>query len=171
LQAQYTTGQGLEGHTLLGGWRGRMLKEWTVMTQFTVGTGLPETPIFPAAVPGTGWIGPLRPDLTGAPVYGGKNGAHLNPSAFAAPAIGAWGNAGRNFITGPNTFSLDGAMQRTFRPNKHFFLDVRIDAANLLNHPVSSSWNTIVQSTQFGLPLPQSINQMRSMQATMRVRF
>jgi trimeric autotransporter adhesin len=171
LQAQYTTGQGLEGHTLLGGWRGRMLKEWTVMTQFTVGTGLPETPIFPAAVPGTGWIGPLRPDLTGAPVYGGKNGAHLNASAFAAPAIGAWGNAGRNFITGPNTFSLDGAMQRTFRPNKHFFLDVRIDAANLLNHPVSSSWNTIVQSTQFGLPLPQSINQMRSMQATMRVRF
>jgi trimeric autotransporter adhesin len=169
LQAQYTTGQGLEGGTLLGGWRGRALKEWTLMTQFTVGTGLPETPTFPAAVPGTGWIGPLRPDLTGVPIYGGQNGAHLNATAFSAPAAGAWGDAGRNSITGPNTFSLDGAMQRTFRPNKHFYLDARIDASNLLNHPVFSRWNTVVQSTQFGLP--QSPSQMRSLQVTMRVRF
>lgn len=169
LQAQYTTGQGLEGGTLLGGWRGRALKEWTLMTQFTVGTGMPETPIFPAAVPGTGWINVLRPDRTGAPLSGGANGAHLNPSAFAAPAAGAWGNAGRNSITGPNTFSLDGAMQRTFRPNKHFYLDARIDANNLLNHPVFSSWNANIESTQFGLP--QAVNQMRSLQLTMRVRF
>ncbi|WP_109488101.1 TonB-dependent receptor [Occallatibacter savannae] len=169
LQAQYTTGQGLEGGTLLGGWRGRALKEWTLMTQFTVGTGMPQTPSFPAAVPGTGWIGPLRPDLTGAPIYGGRNGAHLNSAAFTAPVAGTWGNAGRNSINGPNTFSLDGAMQRTFRPNKHFYLDARIDASNLLNHPVFSSWNTIVQSTQFGLP--QSVNSMRSLQGTMRVRF
>ena len=55
-------------------------------------------------------------------------------SAFTAPAAGQWGNAARNSITGPNTFSLDGAMQRTFRPNKHFYLDARIDASNLLNH-------------------------------------
>jgi len=169
LQAQYTTGQGLEGGTLLGGWRGRALKEWTLMTQLTVGSGTPETPSYPAAVPGTGWIGPLRPDLTGAPLYGGQNGAHLNASAFAAPVAGRFGNAGRNSITGPNTFSLDGAMQRTFRPNKHFYLDARIDASNLLNHPVFSSWNTVVQNTQFGLP--QAPNQMRSLQITMRVRF
>ena len=169
LQAQYTTGQGLEGGTLLGGWRGRALKEWTLMTQVSVGTGMPETPTFPAAVPGTGWIGPLRPDLTGVPIYGGQNGAHLNATAFTAPAAGAWGDAGRNSITGPNTFGLDGAMQRTFRPNKHFYLDARIDASNLLNHPVFSRWNTVVQSTQFGLP--QSPSQMRSLQVTMRVRF
>jgi len=169
LQAQYTTGQGLEGHTLLGGWRGRALKEWTLVTQLTIGTGLPETPIFRAIVPGTGSIGSLRPDLTGASIYAGQNGAHLNPAAFAAPAAGAWGTAGRNSITGPNTFSLDGGMQRTFRPSKHFFLDARIDATNVLNHPVFSTWNTSVGNTQFGLP--QSPNQMRSLQATFRVRF
>ena len=91
LQAQYTTGQGLEGGTLLGGWRGRALKEWTLLTQLNVGTGMPETPLIPVAVPGTGWIGSLRPSLTGAPIYGGQNGAHINPAAFAAPAAGAWG--------------------------------------------------------------------------------
>jgi hypothetical protein len=169
LQAQYTTGQGLEGGTLFGGWRGRALKEWTLLTQLDVGTGLPETPIFPLAVPGTGWIGPLRPALTGAPIYAGQGGAHVNAAAYSAPTSGSWGTAGRNSITGPNTFSLDGAMQRTFRPSKHFFLDARIDATNLLNHAVFNSWYTIVGSTQFGLP--QSVNPMRSMQATMRVRF
>jgi hypothetical protein len=169
LQAQYTTGQGLEGGTLFGGWRGKALKEWTLLTQISVGTGLPETPVFLAAVPGTGWIGPLRPSLTGAPISGGQNGAHINPAAFAAPAAGTWGTAGRNSITGPNQFSLDGAMQRTFRPSKLFYLDARIDATNLLNHAVFTSWNSTLESAQFGLP--QSVNSMRSLQATMRVRF
>ena len=179
LQAQYTTGQGLEGGTLLGGWRGRLLKEWTLLTQLNVGSGLPETPILAAAVPGTGYLGPLRPSLTGSPINGGPNGAHLNAAAFSAPAAGAWGTAGRNSITRPGTFSLDGAMQRTFRPSKRFYLDARIDATNLLNHPVFSAWNatvpasssqnTTVENTQFGQP--QSPNAMRSLQATMRVRF
>ncbi|MGA8741915.1 MAG: TonB-dependent receptor [Terracidiphilus sp.] len=169
LQAQYTTGQGLEGGTLLGGWRGRALKEWTLLTQLNVGSGLPETPILPEAVPGTGWIGPLRPSLTGASLYGGQNGAHVNAAAFAAPAAGAWGTAGRNSITGPSQFSLDGAMQRTFRPSKHFYLDARIDATNVMNHAVFNSWVTTLESAQFGLP--QSANPMRSLQATMRVRF
>ena len=169
LQVQYTTGQGLEGGTLLGGWRGRILKEWTLLTQLNVGTGLPETPVIPVAVPGTGWTGPLRPSLTGAPIAGGQNGAHVNAAAFAVPAAGAWGTAGRNSITGPNQFSLDGGMQRTFRPSKHFYLDARIDATNLLNHAVFSSWVTTLESAQFGLP--QSADAMRSLQATMRVRF
>lgn len=176
LQAQYTTGQGLEGGTLLGGWRGRALKEWTLLTQLNVGTGLPETPIFPLAVPGTGYIGPLRPSLTGAPIYAGQNGTHVNAAAFAAPAAGTWGTAGRNSITGPNQFSLNGGMQRTFRPNKRFFLDARIDATNVLNHAVFSSWNTTLGNPILDLPnpqfgLPQSVNAMRSLQATMRLRF
>jgi Carboxypeptidase regulatory-like domain len=169
LQAQYTTGQGLEGGTLLGGWRGKALKEWTLLTQLNVGSGLPETPIYPAVVPGTGWTGPLRPSLTGVSIYDGQNGAHLNAAAYSAPTSGAWGTAGRNSITGPNQFSFDGGMQRTFRPSKHFFLDARIDATNLLNHPVFSSWVTTLENAQFGLP--QSADAMRSLQATMRVRF
>ena len=121
------------------------------------------------AVPGTGSIGSLRPSLSGAPIYSGQNGAHINSAAYTIPAPGASGTAGRNSITGPNQFSLDSGMQRTFRPSKHFFLDARIDATNLLNHAVFSSWVTTLESAQFGLP--QSADPMRSLQATMRVRF
>jgi hypothetical protein len=161
VQAQYTTGQGMEGVALLGGWRGRALKEWTLLTQISAGTGMPETPVYPATVPGTGWIG--------APVNAASGHAHVNAGAYVAPAAGNWGTAGRNSITGPAQFSMDGALQRTFRAGKKYFLDARLDATNLINHAVYSSWNTTVGNAQFGLPV--SVNPMRSVQGTFRLRF
>ena len=62
LQMQYTTGMGIGGKTLMSGWKGTLFKEWTCLTQITVGSGLPETPIYLAAVPGTGVTGSIRPD-------------------------------------------------------------------------------------------------------------
>jgi carboxypeptidase family protein len=169
VQAQYTTGQGIEGGTLMQGWRGRLFKEWTLLTQITTGSGLPETPVYPFTVPGTGVVGPLRPALTGAPIYASSGSAHLNATAYSAPAPGLFGTAGRNSITGPAQFSLDSGLQRTFRPTSRFFLDARIDATNLMNHVVFTTWNTTVGNTQFGLPI--STNAMRSLQATFRLRF
>jgi hypothetical protein len=157
------------GRTLMSGWRGRLLKEWTVSSQITAGTGLPETPIFLATVPGTGVTGTIRPDLTGAPIYSAPAGYHLNVSAFSAPAAGAWGTARRDSITGPDQFTLNGSMSRTLRLRNPFNLDVRIDANNLLNHGAFTAWNTVVNSTTFGLP--ESANSMRSLQGTARLRF
>jgi hypothetical protein len=145
------------------------MKEWTLTSQISSGTGLPETPIFQATVPGTGVTGTIRPDLTGVPIYSAPAGYHLNAAAFSAPAAGAWGTARRDSITGPNQFSLNGSMSRTLRLRDPFNLDVRIDATNLLNHAVFSSWNTVVNSTIFGLPAPA--NPMRSLQVTARLRF
>jgi hypothetical protein len=140
-----------------------------LLTRINAGTGLPETPVYPAVVPGTGWIGPLRPSLTGSPIYISNGNTHLNAAAYTSPAAGTWGTAGRNSITGPDTFSLDGAVQRTFRPTSRFYLDARVDATNLLNHVVFSNWNTTVGNAQFGQPVAPS--QMRSIQTTLRLRF
>ncbi len=169
VQAQYTSGQGLEGGTLLGGWRGRALKEWTVQSTLSYGSGFPETPIFPAAVPGTGDTGIIRPDLTGAPIYGATGNAHLNAAAFAAPAAGQWGTAGRFSITGPDQLTLNSQLARTFRPHGKLYLDVAVNATNTLNHPAFSSWNNAVTSTQFGLPV--SPGGMRDLQTTLHLRF
>jgi hypothetical protein len=168
-QLQYTSGEGLGGGDLLSGWRGRLLKEWTFLTQITAGSGLPETPVYLAVVPGTGVTGTIRPDLTGAHIYNARAGLHLNAAAYAAPAAGQWGTAGRNSVTGPDQFSLDSSLARTFRPSTHFYLDASIDATNLLNHGVFTSWINTVNSTQFGLPL--AANPMRSLQTTVRLRF
>ena len=71
-----------------------MLKEWTVTGIFAAGSGLPETPIYPVAVPGTGYTNVIRPTLTGSPIYTSGGITHLNASAYEAPAAGEWGNGG-----------------------------------------------------------------------------
>jgi trimeric autotransporter adhesin len=168
-QIQYTSGMGMGGGTLLSGWRGTLLKEWTLLGQLSAGSGLPETPLYLATVPGTGVTGTIRPDLTGAPIYQASAGYFLNVAAYSAPAAGQWGTARRTSITGPDQFSLDASLQRTFRLRDPLHLDVRLDATNLLNHAVFNSWNTTVNSTTFGLP--SAANSMRSLELSGRLRF
>ena len=167
-EIQYTTGMGLT-ETLLSGWRGTLFKEWTVMTKMTAGSGLPETPELAAALPGTGVTGPYRPNLTGVSPYKGPNGYFLNAAAYAAPAAGQWGDARRDSIIGPDEFTLDGAVARTFRLRGTKSLDVRVDATNPLNHATYTTWNTVVNEVTFGLPA--AVNPMRSLQVTGRLRF
>ncbi len=169
LVAQYTTGMGLGGGTLLSGWKGTLFKEWTFLTQMTAGSGLPQTPIYLAAVPGTGVTGSIRPSLTGASIYAAPAGYFLNAAAYTVPAPGEWGNAGRDSIRGPADFSLDASLGRTFRLKDRYNLDLRVDATNLLNHVTYTAWNTTTTSPQFGLPV--AANAMRSLQTTLRLRF
>jgi hypothetical protein len=167
-QAQYTTGAGITGGTLVDGVKGRLLKDWTFVAQLTVGSGLPVTPIYLVPVPGTGFIGSVRARLTGT-TTDAPEGYYLNPQAFAAPAAGQWGDAGRNSERGPSQFALNAAIGRTFRWGERFNIDWRIDANNVLNRMVYTGVNTIVGNPQFGLP--NAINQPRKILSSLRVRF
>jgi hypothetical protein len=168
-QFQYTTGATSGVGFLTTGKSGAFLREWTITSQFTFGTGTPLTPTFFSAVAGTGVTGNLRANVTGADFYAGTNGRALNPDAFAVPAPGTWGNAGRNIITGPSQFTMNASAGRTFRWGDRFNADLRIDASNVFNHPVFTSWNTVITSAQFGLLNPAG--QMRTVQTSLRVRF
>jgi hypothetical protein len=169
IQAQYSTGMGLGGSTVMSGWRTALFGEWTILAQLTLGSGTPLTPVFPAVVSGTGMQGSVRPDFTGAALYDGAPvGRYLNPAAIAAPAAGRWGNAGRNTITGPSQFSTMATLSRTFRFTDRMSADVRLDASNPLNHVTYSRWNTSANS-QFGVPA--SANSMRTVQLNIRMRF
>jgi hypothetical protein len=168
-QAQYTTGMGIGGRTLMSGWKGALYKEWTVLTNITVGSGLPETPVYFATVTGTGQTSTIRPNVTGASISAAPAGLHLNPAAFAAPASGQWGDARRDSITGPGQFGLNASMSRTFRLHDRYNLDIRLDSTNTLNHVTYSGWLTTVNSSQFGLPA--GTNGMRTTQLTTRLRF
>jgi trimeric autotransporter adhesin len=165
---QYTTGMGLRG-ALANNWKGKALRDWTVSTQVNTGTGLPLSPVYLAASAGSGVTGTIRPDVTGADVYAAPSGLNLNPAAFRAPQPGQWGNALRNSITGPSQFSMNAAMNRSFQLRDRISLDFRLDVTNVLNTPVFPSWNTTINSAQFGLP--GAANAMRSVQTGVRARF
>ncbi|MGD0796671.1 MAG: carboxypeptidase-like regulatory domain-containing protein [Acidobacteriaceae bacterium] len=169
--AQYTTGMGIGGHTLLSGWRGAAYKEWTFLTNITVGSGLPETPIDPAAIGGSGSSG-IRANVTGQPIHSSSTpGVYLNSAAFTLPAPGQWGDARRDSITGPDQFSLNASMARTFRLHDRYNLDARIDSSNALNHVTFGSFNTTVSSNNTLFGTHAGPNGMRSVTITLRLRF
>jgi hypothetical protein len=167
MSAQYSSGMGARGGALVKGFKGTLLKDWTLNTNINISSGAWLTPsIISGTLGGSSITGPLRAEYTGAPVY--INGA-LNPLAFALPAAGQYGDAGRNTITGPMTFGLNGSASRTFRLGERRNVDIRFEARNALNHVNFGSYNTTVGGAQFGAL--QSPNQMRAITANLRFRF
>jgi hypothetical protein len=170
LTSQYSTGQGARGGTLLSGWKGALVKDWTFSTTLTAGSGLPETPIILSRVAtGTGVTGTVRADYIGGSLAAALPGYGFNTAAFANPLSGQWGDAGRNIITGPMQFGLNASAGRVFRVGERRSFDLRFDSTNVLNHVTYSSWNTTFGGPLFGLP--SGANAMRSMQLTLRFRF
>ena len=168
-QLQYTTGVGLGGGTLVSGWKAALLKGWTFLTSVNAGSGLPETPIFLAALPGTGVTGTIRPNVTGVAIHAAPSGLFLNPAAYAPPASGQFGNAGRDSIVGPTVFTLNGSIGHSFLLDSRRSLDFRLDSTNILNHVAFTSWNTVINSAQFGLPA--AANSMRNLRLIANMRF
>ena len=167
---QYSTGVGTRGGTLVNGWKGTLIKDWTIITNITVGSGLPLSAVVPSTTHGTGVTGTLRPDLTGLSIYSSLvAGTNLNAAAFALPGAGEWGDAGRNIISGPGQFSLNASAGRTFRLGERKNVDIRFDSTNALNHVVATNWNTTVSSALFGSPT--SFNAMRSFTVNLRFHF
>lgn len=171
VQLQYTSGLGIGGGNFLSGWRAATVKEWTFLVPITWGTGLPLNPNYnSAALGGTTTYAPLRPSFTGEPLYTAQGGLFLNPGAFAAPAAGTYGNAGKDSVTGPDQFSLNASMQRTFRVNDRVTLNLRVDSVNALNHPVPTSYGTTYGSPQLGVQIFPTSG-MRKLTTTLQFRF
>jgi hypothetical protein len=89
-------------------------------------------------LPDANVLGTQRPDLIpGVPLYldYGTTGLWLNPAAFRAPAIGAWGNLGRGVLRAPGLFQIDTSLSKRTRITEHLALEFGVEAFNLLNHP------------------------------------
>ena len=172
LNWQYSTAEGRGGGTLIQGRKGALLKDWTVTNSISLGSGMPLTPTVGgvrSTTTGTGITGNLRADATGLPVDAAAPGQPFNYLAFAIPAAGQWGTAGRDTITGPTQFSLNGSLGRTFRVAERKSIDLRFEATNALNHVTFRSFNTTIGSNNLGLLSNPSA--MRSLTATLRFRF
>jgi len=130
---------------------------------------LPLTPIYLTSIAGTGVIGTVRADYTGAPLATSQPGYYVNPAAFALPAPGKWGSAGRNSITGPSQLNLNVGVMRTFALNNRWTAEWHVDATNILNRVTFAGVETRVGSPQFGLA--NRANPMRKLQSSIRMRF
>ena len=89
-----------------------------------------------------GNTGSQRPDLVpGMSIYAASQTINnwFNPTAFAIPAKGAWGNLGRYIARGPGYYDFDTALQKRFSITERVSLKFRAEAFNLFNHPIYAS--------------------------------
>ena len=146
----------------------KALKDWSISGRVTAQTGSPLTALISGNRSGTSSNSPLRADATGLPIDSGTG--YFNLAAFTIPAAGTYGNAGRDTITGPGSFSMDLSLSRSINlHSERRRLEFRVDANNVLNHVNPTGLVTIVNSSQYGLIT--SAGAMRTLSATVRLRF
>jgi hypothetical protein len=156
----------LPGHDRIN----KILEDWTLSGSLTAETGLPLNPMVGGNLSnsaGTGVLGVLRPDATGLSVESGSG--YFNTAAFALPASGQFGNAGRNSIPGPGLVSLNASFGRPFTFGERKSLEFRFDGTNVLNQVNINSVGTTVNASNYGLPL--AVGAMRTISLTLRFRF
>jgi hypothetical protein len=118
---------------LAAGW------QWNVIT--SVASGNPFSPVISFDRAGAKFqsgTSPERPDLipgrSSSPVLGGPT-RYFDPTAFALPEAGFYGNLGRNTIIGPGLLKVDCSINKTFQLTERLHMELRTEAFNLLNHP------------------------------------
>ena len=168
----WTSPAGNAGSRISGnGWAGRLLRDWQLSGSITAQTGTPLTARTlgnTAKLAQTGGIGSGRAEATGLDLASATG--FFNLAAFMAPPVGEFGDAGRNTIPGPSLVSLNAAFGRSFQfGESRRRLELRLEGNNVLNHVNYSNINTVVNATNYGLPV--SAASMRSVTAVLRFRF
>jgi hypothetical protein len=147
-----------------------ILRSWIVAGNIAAMSGLPYTARVLGSLSdsgGSGNFGASRADATGLSVSGSSG--FFNQAAFAPPALGAFGDAGRDTIPGPSRFSVNLSLTRSFHATERNHIEIRIDATNLTNTAIYSNFGTVLNALNYGLPtmaLP-----MRTVKATLRYKF
>jgi len=150
-----------------------LLRNWTLSGGVQAQSGSPFTATVLGNMSdtgGTGVVGSGRAEATGLPITGGT-GEFFNLLAFTLPPPGQFGNAGRNTIIGPGSFTLNTSFGRAFQigGESRRSLDLRLDTTNTLNHVNYTSIATVINAANYGLAT--AAGGMRRMTVSVRYRF
>jgi hypothetical protein len=164
------------GHSML-------LRDWTVSGVGSVRTGFPlnVTVSRSATVMPDGNNSNQRPNIVPGvsliPAAGQTITSWINPLAFAVPAAGTWGTAGKNILQGPGLVQIDAAIARRINLTERANLNFRMEVFNIFNHPELGNPNVNFSSPQFGQitsvvnTTPIGTGSARSVQFAARLMF
>jgi hypothetical protein len=130
------------------GWTNALFGGWTVSSLFQARSGNHLTPFFSSFYTTSPWntgkpldgIGNFfccawRPDQVGDPNAGGSRESWFNQAAYAMPAPGQLGNAGKGSLLGPGTWVVNFAMFKDIVQRERFKLQFTALLDNAFNHP------------------------------------
>ncbi len=156
-----------------GGWMADVLGDWSMSANLSWQSGTPLTARCSscAADVAQGVVGTLRANYTGAAIALSNPtiDQYFNTAAFAIPAAGTFGTAGRNTIIGPGSHSLNAQFTRDVALGQNRSVSINVNANNLLNTVNFASIDTNVNSPTFGQVL--AVNGRRTVRVNLRFRF
>lgn len=151
------------------GWYQKAFGGWQLSGITTLNTGLPINLGINGDRAGTG-LGNQRPDVVGDWQQNARTRFQwFNQSAFALPALGTFGNLGRNIVRGPGTNNWDASLQKNFKFTERLNMQFR---AEFYNAPHHFSWigvGTTLGAANFGQIT--SATDPRSLQFGLRLDF
>lgn len=150
-----------------------IIGDWQLNAILTLHTGQPFTPALGTSTANTGAARPNR--IADGNLPGGERSvnAWFDKSAFTAPALYNFGNAGRDILIGPGAVNMDASIFKIF-PLRILGdsgqIQFRAEMFNALNHPQFDQPNARVDIPQGGTITDLS-NDMREVQFALKVLF
>ncbi len=144
-------------HFALSGWKSALVNNWQIAPLFVARSGTPFTVSTGQDISLTA-EGQDRPNLVNKAAAVTPKTLHrdhtervLNINAFSLPALGTYGNLGRNTFRGFKYVNLDTEVSRMFPIHERLNLDLRLEAFNVLNHPnFSNPASDLNKASTFG---------------------
>jgi hypothetical protein len=139
-------------------WGSVLLSGWETAGIITVQSGRPFTVALLSEIDNSGTGRSIlgfgandRPNLVGNPELSNPTtGQWFNTSAFAFPAPGTFGNAGRNILDGPGFQNVNISLMKNTPLGERLNLQFRAEAFNLFNHPNFNLPDNFLGSPTFG---------------------
>jgi Carboxypeptidase regulatory-like domain len=126
---------------------------WEVSGIVTITSGLPLNPTLTGGQSGNGLPNATnRPDVVGAVSYPHTVNEWFNTAAYAAPALGAWGDAGHNSLRGPGRDNWNISLFKSFvlSEARGSRLELRLETFNTWNHTELNQVSTGFGSGNYG---------------------
>ncbi|MGH9729846.1 MAG: TonB-dependent receptor [Candidatus Acidiferrales bacterium] len=157
------------------GWQASLLGNYRLNVITTVSSGQPYTALGPPSdntASGGGFS--ERANQIGDPCLPAGQRTPLNffnTAAFVAPPVGTFGDASRNTICGPGSFSINAGLSKSmvFGKDQQRRMTLAWQVQNLTNTPNFSGLSTVVNSFTYGRVT--RAGSMRTMNLSLRVNF
>jgi hypothetical protein len=145
-------------HLADDGWVSTVLTGWETHGIITLQTGRPFTVALLSEIDNSGTGRSIlgfgandRPNVVGNPEISNPTPDRwFNTAAFAFPAPGTFGNAGRNILDGPGFQNVNASLLKNTALSERFNLQFRAEVFNLFNHPNFNLPDNFLGSPTFG---------------------
>lgn len=152
-----------------------ILGNWSVNSLVQLRSGQPVNMVAGGDVANIGnevaWWNYARPNLVGDPDQGTRTSAKwFNTDAFALPAFGSFGNAGRGLVYSENVYNVDLSLFKRFALGERQWVEFRSEFFNVFNFVNYGIPDSTILTPTFGR-VTQTLIPVRQVQFGLKVIF